>query len=60
MMIDADGMKRYNVKAKIEGRKGSKVRTLNFYEAHAVEVENIKAGIKRLTKRGDTVTINVI
>lgn len=57
MMIDLDGLERYSGTWTIEGRKGTKVRTGQFFEAHEGELENIRAALRLRVRKGDTLTI---
>lgn len=58
MMIDADGFQRVDLIWTIEGKSGTKSGRL--YELHEQEEANAREGIKRLARRGDTVTIQAV
>jgi hypothetical protein len=57
MKRDADGMERYDMTWTVEGRKSTSSGRL--YEMHEAELENAKAAVRRLARRGDTVTMKI-
>lgn len=58
MMKDADGMERWNIEWSIEGKTDTRKGTL--YELHEQELANAKHDLRRLVRRGETLTIKVI
>jgi hypothetical protein len=57
MIIDADGMARYDMKITREGKGGTRVTKL--YEMHEQEVALARNQSRIQNRRGDTVTIKV-
>jgi hypothetical protein len=51
-------MTRTNIEWSIEGRKGT--RSGKLYQLHEMELMGAKESIKRLARRGDTVTIKEV
>jgi hypothetical protein len=58
MMIDADGFQRVDLIWTIEG--ATKTRGGRLYELHEQEEANARADIKRMARKGDTVTIQAV
>lgn len=57
MTIDTDGLARYEMSWEIEGAQGNRKGYL--HELHEGELENARADVRRMAKRGNTVTIKV-
>lgn len=56
--LDEDGMPRVNMRWTIEGAKGT--RTGMLYGLHAGEVTFAQEAARKLARRGDTVTFELI
>lgn len=57
MAKDADGMKRVNLEWTIEGKKIHGTRTGKMYGLHFAERMSAEQTIRKMARRGDTVTI---
>jgi hypothetical protein len=56
--VDADGMTRVDLEWTIES--GRHTRSGKLYELHEQEIASAQHSIKRLARRGDTVTVRLI
>jgi hypothetical protein len=58
MILDKDGLERYDMEWTIEGK--DETRSGRLYEMHEAELEHATRGLRRLTRRGETLTMKIM